>query len=906
MTILKMFFLFYKFLFFISDLLEIQRKSFYRFLNFQLKEELTEFSLILLASEKKALKKKEKNTKVDQLAVSDTSYPYSQTLNNVIVKENFLIREPKTKKKNQEMSIFLFYDNFRYTSPGLSIEESILSAKTYSCNFYVPIQLNTSTRWIFLGTLPLLTRRGHFIVNGIPRVVVNQIVRSPGVYFYRELQSIYTEIISERGPWIRVEIDKKKKIWVSLTNQKKGLAKIDFSQFFETYYPKYIDFLNSETNETYLTEIEGSEDNVQKWKNILKNFQLYGLHLKESKISRNLKNLKLYSYSLNFRIFIKCELNCQTKIFTQKFSEKLVCLPTFDEFKPIKKRKTKKTDIDDADIDDSDIDDSDIDDADIGATNLQTNDFQNLDFENTTFKNPDFLNVDNTNLNTTEFDNPEFQNIDFDNMDFDNTNFDDTELDTDTDDIDIENLNFRSTDLSFRLGNYGRINLNKKLGLSLKTKKLTPIDFLAIANILIKISVNLENFEFDDIDNLKNRKVKSIGDLLKNQLTLGFQRLQKIIKNKILKKFLIPVKFLPKSPKKKSKQNKKISVLKKIKMSFEVTKKKSKKNSKKKSKSFLIKEQEQKAFFSLISSIRTNQPISSVFKEFFNSHQLSQFLDQNNPLAEITHKRRISCLGSGGISKENAGIKIRIIHPSHYGRICPIETPEGKNAGLVNSLTTFAKINLNGFIQTPYCEIYKRHEQNQKKVVLVSVEHQKSKNISVNKNLLKTNNVFLNNFKKLKFQKGDSDFIDLATFDSRQFFSVATMCIPFVEHNDANRALMGSNMQRQALPLIRSEQPFVTTSTGYQVLSDLNDIPTSSVNGIILYVSQQKICFSGSLTFLNKKNQFQILYWPFLKKLKRKNTNKLKLVFPYFNFIKLKKQIQQNLSFISFKNHIDF
>ena len=248
-------------------------------------------------------------------------------------------------------------------------------------------------------------------------------------------------------------------------------------------------------------------------------------------------------------------------------------------------------------------------------------------------------------------------------------------------------------------------------------------------------------------------------------------------------------------------------------------------------------------------SLLNHLPINSTFKEFFHSHQLSQYLDQSNPLAEITHKRRFSCLGSGGINRETAGMEIRSIHLSHYGRICPIETPEGKNAGLVNSLTTTVHVNNNGFLETPYIEIYKQHSQNQKKLVFFSVESQEKKNVFLNPKSSKLGNMAVGIIQSQtkNFYKCKLNFIQFMAFSPQQFLSIATTCIPFIEHDDANRALMGSNMQRQALPLIQLEQPIVTTLNAFRVLSDLKDIPTTSNSGVILYASQQKISFCLNL-----------------------------------------------------------
>ena len=468
----------------------------------------------------------------------------------------------------------------------------------------------------------------------------------------------------------------------------------------------------------------------------------------------------------------------------------------------------------------------------------------------------------------------------------------------------------RTTDLNFYLNFNDRIRLNQRLGLSLKTLNLTPIDFLAISDILFQFTQNKENISLDDIDNLKNRKLKTLGELLQNQFTRGVQRFQKTFEKNLKKNFIKIFNFhkykshasllssfkldkLEWKKKKlihainkqkdetsnisnalKNKQNtynfekrnsylyklQKIKYLKNINYQF-------KRNfvwdilininhnisSKIKQKRTLVKISKTKVIESLINT----QAINSTLKEFFHSHQLSQYLDQSNPLAEITHKRRLSCLGTGGVNRDTAGMEIRGIHLSHYGRICPIETPEGKNAGLVNSLTTAVRINANGYLKTPFIEIYKKHKQNQKKLMFFSAKEQETKNVFFSQNIpqLKNISVGILNLQTNNFQKCQLNLINLITFNPQQCISIATTCIPFVEHDDANRALMGSNMQRQALPLLKLEQPIVTTVNAFRVLADLNDIPTSFHSGIILYASQQKI-----ILFSIKKINYNVSY----------------------------------------------
>nr|BBN51371.1 DNA directed RNA polymerase beta subunit a [Halimeda borneensis] len=650
-----MFLLFYKFLFFLSDFLEIQRKSFYLFLNFGLGQ------------------------------------PF--------------------RLQSYFLPIDFLHENYKFTKPTLNIKQSILFGKTYCCHFYIPIQSGTRStpasvkiKWILLGTLPLLTRRGHFIINGTPRIVLNQIVRSTGIYFQKgheksheddytlpEDRIFYAEIILKRGSWIQFEIDSQKRIWVSQQNK----PRFFLSNFFE---------LNS--------------------------FSFY----------------------------------------EQKF-------------------------------------------------NLINN----------------FLK-----LNENE---------------------------------------------RLYLGKNGRNRLNKKLGLCLKASVLTPIDILTISNILLRSSgyyysapkrgqrfalgkprklsggkqnpmnynlnmeqsrtelfqgllgsrakTKVEGLIVDDIDNLKNRRLKTIGELLQDQLIRGLQRLQIIFKNnsRLPSTFSITSATTGTQP-----------ILQPLRILEGEAGKRSLPGGR-------TAETEQE--LRRTKNLGGLQPINSTFKEFFHSHQLSQYLDQSNPLSEITHKRRLSC---GGLNLADAGqaFGLRSIHQTHYGRICPIETPEGKNAGLVNSLTTAVRLNSYGFLETPFIEVYKQHLQNQKRLSFLSVEMQEKRNPFFNQKFPKqktaVNNVSIGILENQGAISYESNSINFLAKSAQQFLSIATTCIPFIEHDDANRALMGSNMQRQALPLIFLEAPILSTLNAFRVLSDLKDIPTSPKSGFIMYISKKKI----SLIFLNR------------------------------------------------------
>ncbi len=311
----------------------------------------------------------------------------------------------------------------------------------------------------------------------------------------------------------------------------------------------------------------------------------------------------------------------------------------------------------------------------------------------------------------------------------------------------------------YDLGEVGRMKINKKFGLNIttKTRLLTPIDILKIIDYLIEFK--LQNNEGDDIDSLENRQIRCVGDLLQLQVHIGFTRLKRIVSEKLTLSDLNTLKP-----------------------------------------------------YTLFSS----KPLIRVMREFFGSSQLSQFMDEINPLSELTHKRRISALGPGGLSTEHVTFAARDIHPTQYGRLCPIETPEGQNAGLISSLACYAKLNKFGFIETPFLKVTNgKIEWNTPFIFLTAEQERFFKIASADIPVTSNNDFIINDLIPIrynnKFHLVSADQIDLVTISSIQLFSIATALIPFLEHNDANRALMGSNMQRQAVPLIYSQKPIVGT-----------------------------------------------------------------------------------------------
>lgn len=356
---------------------------------------------------------------------------------------------------------------------------------------------------------------------------------------------------------------------------------------------------------------------------------------------------------------------------------------------------------------------------------------------------------------------------------------------------------------TYDLGKVGRLSLNKKLklNLSLQQTTLTAEDLVMATNHLVRVAKGLA--ETDDIDHLKNRRVLRTGELMQTQLALGLTRLEKNILSKT---------FLEK-PKK--------SALDKLNLA------------KKDGQPFALR------------GLLNSRSIDGVFKEFFGTNPLSQFMDQINPLAELTHKRRLTSLGPGGVSRDTATLAVRGIHPSHYGRICPIETPEGKNTGLVNSMTVYARVNALGLIETPFYKLFKGQVQRDRGIFYLSAEYEESLKLATPDLGLSPLNFLpkaaLPVRTKERFAKFSRDDVHYMGVSPLQMISIATSFIPFLEHDDANRALMGSNMQRQAVPLMRPQRPWVGTGLEARAVSDSGHALTSQISGYVFEVNGYNI-----------------------------------------------------------------
>ena len=343
------------------------------------------------------------------------------------------------------------------------------------------------------------------------------------------------------------------------------------------------------------------------------------------------------------------------------------------------------------------------------------------------------------------------------------------------------------SDQRYNLGEVGRYRMNKKLGLNVEMDKqvLTKQDIITIIKYLIEL-IN-SKAEIDDIDHLSNRRVRTVGEQLSSQFGVGLARMARTIRERMN-----------------------------------------------------VRDNEVFTPIDLINA----KTLSSVINSFFGTNQLSQFMDQTNPLAEITHKRRLSALGPGGLSRERAGFEVRDVHYTHYGRLCPIETPEGPNIGLISSLSVYAKVNNLGFIETPYRKV-ENGNINLKETIYLSAEEEENQliaqaNIGYDKSGKITDEKVIAR-DQADFPLVTPDLVNYTDVAPNQIASISASLIPFLEHDDANRALMGSNMMRQAVPLLRPESPIVGTGLEKQVASDSRVLINAENDGVVEYVDANRI-----------------------------------------------------------------
>jgi DNA-directed RNA polymerase subunit beta len=355
----------------------------------------------------------------------------------------------------------------------------------------------------------------------------------------------------------------------------------------------------------------------------------------------------------------------------------------------------------------------------------------------------------------------------------------------------LNNLYFNEK--RYDLAKVGRYKVNKKLGTDVPqgTGVLTEADIVAAIDYVVRLHHGDAGFETDDIDHFGNRRLRTVGELIQNQVRIGLSRMERVVRERMTTQDVEAI-----TPQ----------------------------------------------------TLINIRPVVASIKEFFGTSQLSQFMDQTNPLAGLTHKRRLSALGPGGLSRERAGFEVRDVHPSHYGRMCPIETPEGPNIGLIGSLSTYARVNPFGFVETPYRRVTKGKVTD---TIDYLTADEEDRHIIAQANApLNADNSFAENRVLVRRKEGEVDYVEPDAVDymdvsPRQMVSVATAMIPFLEHDDANRALMGSNMQRQSVPLLRAESPLVGTGMEFRAAVDAGDVVVSEQAGTVEEVAADYVTIAN-------------------------------------------------------------
>ena len=700
----------------------------------------------------------------------------------------------------------LEYVTYRLEKPKFDVEECISRGLTYSsalkCTLRLVVYeidqekntkdiLSAKEQEVYMGDVPMMTNSGTFITNGVQRVVVNQMHRSPGVFFDHDKGKTHASgkllfncrVIPNRGSWLDFEFDVKDLLYFKIDRKKKILAS---TLLLALGYTK-----SDIVNEFYDCENYIFDNNSGKWKTKFnpenyktKNFSEEVVDAKTGKIVIKsgdkinfLKAKKLSDDGLKDILLVQDTL-------LGKFLHE--DLKVSDEEDGVLKIGTELNDTIIQKILDSKI------------TTIKISNTNSIN------KGPYLLNtiINDKNNNKDEAITEIYKML--------------RPGEPPTIEIATQIFNnlFFSSD-RYDLSDVGRVKMNSRLDLvcSDKITILRNEDIISIIHKMLDLRDGKD--EVDDIDHLGNRRVRSVGELVENQARIGVYRMERAIKEKMTT--LDVESAMPQD---------------------------------------------------LINA----KPLTVSLKDFFASSQLSQFMDQTNPLSEITHKRRVSALGPGGLTRERAGFEVRDVHPTHYGRICPIETPEGPNIGLINSLSTYAKINKYGFIESPYKRVSNGVVQN-KVEYLSAMEETKYTIAQANTKLDKNGKIveeLVSCRQNLNFLLSKPETIDYIDVSPKQLVSVAASLIPFLENDDANRALMGSNMMRQAVPLLKPESPLVGTGIESDVALDSGVTIVAKREGVVDKIDGKRIVIKATEETDFSKSGVDIYN---LQKFKRSNQN---------------------------------
>ena len=628
--------------------------------------------------------------------------------------------------ENFSGTLSLEFGDYHFDEPRYSIKESKDRETTYSAPLRVEVRLlNRETgevkeQEIFMGDMPMMTESGTFVINGAERVIVSQLVRSPSVYFNREIDKngrelITSQIIPIRGTWLEFEVDARDVLYVRIDRTRK----VTLTTLLRAFGLSSDDQILSMFGEDDYLKNTISKDSTKNTDEAL--IEIYEkLRPGEPATLDSSKNQIITRFFDEFRYDL-------AKVGRYKFNRKLNVADRL-------LNQTLAEDVFDKD----------------GVVVLEAG-----------------TQITKANLDVLK-------------------------------DALASGFGLQEVVINDELDSYNKVQIvhivdpsdkKKKLIIvgndqSIDVKRLTISDVYASVSYYLNLLHGVGNF--DEIDHLGNRRIRQVGELLQNQFRIGVSRMERVIRERMTTQEM-----------------------------EEVTPK----------------------------TLINIRPVTAAMKEFFGSSQLSQFMDQTNPIAELTNKRRLSALGPGGLSRDRAGVEVRDVNSSHYGRICPIESPEGPNIGLITSLASYAKIDEYGFIMTPYRKVVDKQITDEVKYLTADEEL----DYIISQSTVGTNedNVIIDDMVNARFH-GENilakpeqvDYIDVSP---QQVVSVTTSCIPFLEHDDAVRALMGANMQRQAMPLIKTEAPLVGTGVEFIAAKDSGVEIICKADGVVEYVDARKI-----------------------------------------------------------------
>ena len=629
-----------------------------------------------------------------------------------------------------------------------SIEECKERDATYAAPLKVMVRLyNKETdeikqHEIFMGDMPLMTETGTFVINGAERVIVSQLVRSPGIYYaigHDEVgKTLFSStVIPNRGAWLEYETDSKDVFYVRVDRTRKvpitvlirSLGIGTNAEIIELFgeEPKILASIEKDPSDNY-------QDGLLELYKKIRPGEPLSVDSAESLINAMFFDPRRYDLAKVGRYKFNKKLALKNRITGFVLSEDVVDTSSGEIIAEAGTVVTREL----AD---------DIQDAAVPYVFVQTEERNIKVLSNMMVNLANFVDVDPEELGINErVYYPVLERILEENED-------------------IEDI---------------KSAIKKNIS-DLIPKHITKEDILASINYNIHLEYGIGNS--DDIDHLGNRRIRAVGELLQNQYRIGLSRLERVVRERMTTQDVETI-----SPQ----------------------------------------------------SLINIKPVTAAVKEFFGSSQLSQFMDQNNPLSELTHKRRLSALGPGGLSRDRAGFEVRDVHYTHYGRMCPIETPEGPNIGLINSLATYARINEYGFIEAPYRKLDKTNPKEPvvtDEVVYLTADEEDDFTVAQANEPLTEAGTFVHNNVSGRYREETSEFpkekIDLMDVSPKMVFSVATSMIPFLENDDANRALMGSNMQRQAVPLLQTEAPVVGTGMESKTAVDSGVCIVAKRDGVV-------------------------------------------------------------------------